>query len=102
VDQFDSFNLNTTTRALSAAFTFYKSMPDATLNVKALDRPLSTTAWANAKLDRCTALSCIAYMEACIDIPPASLEGVFALAHEDSLYIAMPVSLPSFHRQMIC
>jgi hypothetical protein len=102
VDQFDSFNFNTTTRALSAAFTFYKSMPDATLNVKALDRPLSTTAWANAKLDRCTALSCIAYMEACIDIPPASLEGVFALAHEDSLYIAMPVSLPSFHRQMIC
>jgi hypothetical protein len=95
-------SLQTTICALSAAFTFYKSMPDATLNIKALDRPLSTTAWANAKLDRCTALSCIAYMEACIDIPPASLESVFALAHEDSLYIAMPVSLPSFDRHMIC
>jgi hypothetical protein len=127
VNEFDpfSFHFNTTTRALSAAFTFYKSMPDATLNVKALDCPLSTTAWANAlrnvdehqsqvsalddqhgansiELDRCTALSCIAYMEACINIPPASLESVFALAHEDSLYIAMPVSLPSFDRHMIC
>jgi hypothetical protein len=106
LDPFDS--LSATMHALSAAFTFYKSIPSATLNVKALARPLSTAAWANAsganniKLDRCTAFSCIAYMEACIDISPSSLESVFALAHEDSLYIAMQVSLRTPNGQVVC
>lgn len=116
------FTLDATMYALSVAFTFYKSIPSATLNIKALNRPLSDAAWVqleltrhhsdafvigraynrkNIELDRCTAFSCIAYMEACIDISPVSLKSVFALAHEDSLYLAMPVSLQSSNSQVL-
>lgn len=113
------YPLSATMFALSAAFTFYQSIPSATLNIKALNRPLFTAAWVplekrltssdpfesirveSIKMARCRAFSCIAYMEACIDIPPSSLESVFALAHEDSLYLAMPVSLRSSNSQIL-
>jgi hypothetical protein len=99
--------LNATMRAMSAAFTFYRSLPDATLSTEVLNRPLTASSWAHGaternrlrpqmdmiNLDRCTAFSCIAYMEACADLSPESFKSIFSLAYEDSLYIAMQVSL---------
>lgn len=121
LDPFESINL--TMRALTTAFEIYRSIPSATLNIKVLDKPLSTAPWAKSgnsvsltislafgigpdtyqtALNLFTAFSCVAYMEACVDVSPSSIESVFALAHEDSLYIAKQVSLSSTNRQASC
>ena len=99
--------VNAAMRAMSAAATFYKAIPTATVSVKTLNQTLSAAKWTKSsrqgrdgvwesveaiKLDRPTALSCIAYMEAGFDIEPSLLASVFALAFEDSLYIGMQVS----------
>lgn len=103
--------VNAAMRAMSAAATIYKAIPTATVSVKTLNQALSAAKWTKLsrqgrnivwesvdsqreaiKLDRPTALSCIAYMEAGFDIEPSLLASVFALAFEDSLYIGMQVS----------
>ena len=108
---------NLLTKALDA-FSFasmvYKLIPGATISLAALEKPIHETAWAKHKtkvsggnrgngqnqlqlskaMEQCQALSLIAYMESGYDIDPNLLEGVFALAHEDSLYISMSVSRP--------
>jgi hypothetical protein len=106
-----------TLSALSVASRVYKLLPDATVAIATLDRPLASTHWAQSMyhtmvglevvanggtnlfkfdpilLKRGTALSCVAYLESgYCDIPPSILVNVFALSSGDSIYISMPVS----------
>lgn len=88
--------------AYEAAAVVYKTIPSAEVSVEALEQPISTTAWAQSflkarhstphTLDRETAFACVAFMEACVDLAPGNFKSVSALAHEDSIYVAMPVS----------
>ncbi|KAI9690167.1 MAG: hypothetical protein M1822_009128 [Bathelium mastoideum] len=101
--------------AISVAAKFYKVLPNATVSIANLAKPLSTSAWAetissrphvvdmngllypaakaqHSPPSRHIALSCIAYMESGYNIDPNLLTNVLALAYEDSIYIAMQLT----------
>ncbi|QIW98117.1 hypothetical protein AMS68_003635 [Peltaster fructicola] len=94
--------LITTINILSLVATLYEDLPQATLHVGILTKPLAKTAWAQAllngmsflvfmgrrKMNLAMGFSCIAYMEECVDISLRMCKSVFALAHGDSLYLA--------------
>lgn len=109
-----------TLKALSSAHRIYQSLPTATVSTRALNSPLYSPRWSpqsrriaaidnphsfdipssrqtpDAQLSQDVAFSCIAWLEAGIDIDPRDLTRVFALAYEDSIYVSMNVcpSLP--------
>lgn len=101
-----------TMRAVSAASKIYRVLSTATVSIEILNKPLVTARWAEALLEprqidlmalsrtapeitRQIALSCVAYSSCSVDINPRNLVGVFAMAHEDSLYIAIQVGFRS-------
>lgn len=88
---------------LSIASKVYQYLPGAMVAIKALDRRVTSAAWGREILplpkdsgkitiSRTLALSCVAYMSCGVDVDPSVLKGAFAMAHEDSLYIAKQVS----------
>lgn len=103
--------------AIMAAAKTYKDLPNATVPVTTLNHCISETKWASAlnteifiynthgpmwssqlltsndnlSNPRGIIFSCIAFMEAGIDIDPNSLKKVMAIAYEDSLYVSMQV-----------
>lgn len=99
-----------TMRAVSLIAKVYQVLHNATISVEVLNRPLAMSKWAsevttlfnsssfpmtlfgNICFSRPMALSCVAYMESCVDIAPSVLTDAFALAYEDSLYLTMEVS----------
>lgn len=104
-----------TLKAMSTAQKVYQSLPTATVSTRALNNPLYSPRWASqvqtdAKLDdslesdrwkdprkpdgqisQDVAFSCIAWLEAGVDLNPPDLARVFALAFEDSIYVSMNV-----------
>ena len=108
-----------TLKALSTMSTIYKLLPDATIAIDTLSRPLHQTKWVQSMyshrgillqsykdvqgdalmgrfnerlLDRKRVFSCLAYLETGIaDIDPNQLSNVFAMSASNSLYVAMPV-----------
>lgn len=102
----------TTLKALSVISVVYKLLPDATIAMGTLDRPIHQTHWTQSMyhtplgvaglnrkvfepgfLCRSIALSCVAYLESgYCDIVPSQLKDVIALSTGDSIYVAMPVS----------
>jgi hypothetical protein len=116
-----------TLNALSIAAKVYNLLPEATVAIGALYRPLYRTKWATSvyqdftgwdknygavrrtqtafdedSLGRHTALSCVAYLESGFcDIEPSLLTDVIALSSEDSLYISMQVGFVPVLRYFI-
>ncbi|KAK2861102.1 hypothetical protein FQN49_004537 [Arthroderma sp. PD_2] len=100
-------DVSKTMMSITMASMIYKVMPNASVSIKVLDKPIYKPKWAEGSLlfpkfsytpkrsmepDRATALSCIAYMESGLDIDPSLLTDVLALAYEDSLYLAMQLT----------
>lgn len=111
-----------TLKALGIAHKVYQSLPTATVSTRALNYPLSFPRWtqevqkslktepnalsgfdqwtspkADFQISQAVAFSCIAWLEAGVDINPPDLERVFALAYEDSIYVSMNVC-PIIHQ----
>ena len=111
-----------TLKALSVISVIYKLLPDATIAITALEKPLHETNWAQSMyrskadlndyaldtmhhrgeifderlLSKSIAFACVAYLESgYCDIMPDHLVDVFAMSSGDSLYISMPVSMSS-------
>lgn len=98
-----------TMKAVSVAARIYKVLPSASVSIRVLEKRFDNAKWAKpftqAKkprkrygflqvpaINRATALACVAYLECGVDIDPSLLTTSFALAYENSLYIAMQVS----------
>jgi len=98
-----------TMNMVSCASNIYQAVPSATVCIEVLNKPLHTSKWADFAYrvmhigidnqlspapkppTRELALSCVAYLSCSTDIDPSLLTEVFAMAHEDSLYIATQV-----------
>jgi hypothetical protein len=83
----------------------YNDLPDMTIDVGILDRPIVETQWArdiNIALDfhippptQKMAFAIIAYFESGIhDVDPKQLESVIALSAADSLFVSQQVNKP--------
>lgn len=95
-----------TLESFSIAHRIYRSLPDAAISTRALDRPLFETKWAKHVRQRRIdsrqqdapglhlkhTLSCVAYLEGGFDLDPDSLERAFALAFEESIYFSMKLT----------
>ena len=108
--------ISCTLKALSPLSVIYKLLPDATLAIETLSRPLHRSKWVQSMLnkrkvtelfmyervgvrfdeellDRKRVFSCLAYLESGVaDIDPDQLANVFAMSTSNSLYVSMPVS----------
>ena len=98
-----------TMKAVSLAAMIYQAIDSATVCVEAFNEPIFTAKWAKfllapAQIDMTTrnyikpdflsrqiAFSCVAYLGCSTDIEPSLLKAVFAMAYEDSLYLASQV-----------
>lgn len=98
-----------TMKVVEFAATIYQAVDSATVCVEAFNQPIVDSKWAkdllssahldsftrnhvNSKtLSRESAFSCVAYLGCATDIEPSLLKDVFAMAHEDSLYLASQV-----------
>ncbi|EAU39308.1 predicted protein [Aspergillus terreus NIH2624] len=100
--------IHPTLACLSWASTIYRSIPDASVSLAILDRPLYRAMWADSIfsaieekrepiITRETALSCVAYMEEEVDSDPRQLGRVFAMAYKECIYITMKVLSPYPH-----
>ncbi|KAF2230757.1 hypothetical protein EV356DRAFT_519402 [Viridothelium virens] len=89
--------------AISAAARIYKIIPSATVSIANLAKPISEIAWARVQespIPRSVTLSCIVYMESGHDFDPKFLSKPFALAYEDSIYIAMQLTCDPWERPL--
>lgn len=100
--------IHPTLACLSWASAIYRSIPDASVSLTILDRPLYRAMWAASifsarerkrvpLLTRETALSCVAYMEEEVDSDPRQLGRVFAMAYKECIYITMKVFSRRLH-----
>lgn len=104
-----------TLKSMRTAQRIYQSLPTATVSTRAFNTPLYSPRWASqiqtdAKVDdslessrwkdhqkpdahisQDVAFSCVAWLEAGVDLNPPDLARVFALAYEDSIYVSMNV-----------
>ncbi|KAF4341987.1 hypothetical protein FBEOM_4080 [Fusarium beomiforme] len=115
LDLFDqSSSASLTIQALSTAHRIYRSLPDAGISTHSLESPLYKAKWAThsrakvadlslklfldflppkqSELSLSQSLSCVAYLEGGFDLEPESLNRVFALAFEESIYFSMKAS----------
>ncbi|KAM0340151.1 hypothetical protein ACHAPU_010643 [Fusarium lateritium] len=102
-----------TLTALTMAHKFYRTLPDAAISLRSLESPLYKAKWAKSpqttradqnlhsssqsntrrvQLKLCNSLSCVAYLEGGFDLEPESLERVFAVAFEESIYFSMKLT----------
>ncbi|OAL53522.1 hypothetical protein IQ07DRAFT_559746 [Pyrenochaeta sp. DS3sAY3a] len=103
-----------TMKALEFAGTIYQAVDSVTVCVEAFNQPIFDSKWAKAlltpahfdaftrnhlkpaTLSREIAFSCVTYLGCSTDIEPSLLKDVFAMAHEDSLYLASQLTCDPF------
>jgi hypothetical protein len=114
------FPVNQTVTALGIASKIYQAVPTASVSVEVLNKPLYHTNWFRPStnppkpktfqykaarsseifIPRHIAFSCVAYFGCSADIEPDLLGNVFAMAYEESLYIASEVKFLSCNSRL--